>query len=841
MGERMREYLAALVDGERIDWTLLEQRLGSDSVGLARLRRVAEIIEAFSAGPRGGAHSDTAPGVVWGHLRVFESVGKGSYGEVHRAFDPLLEREVALKLRHDHALQARVFIAEARRLARVRHENVLAVHGAAIHDGRAGLWSDLIVGQSLTEWVAGEGPRPASEILSIASALAAALGAVHAAGLVHGDVKPGNIMREESSGRIVLMDFGSAGDRVDAERHGLLGSPASMAPEQLRGDPVGPSADMYSLGVVLFHLATGAFPVRPAPVPDATTGNVPRTLRGVLFDLLAHEPAARPDAAQLRRRLWDIVDAPRRRRKRIAVGAVIASLAVGLSASIYALVRVEAERAEAVVAREQEAAVSDFLANMLAAPSPTNEGADVRVTEVLDVAARHARERFAGRPRLLLSVLGVIGESYRNLGQWDSARAALTDALALSRSGSGAASEQGFALEATLADVDAQGAPFEQSRDALSSLLTRARTQLGDHHRITVNVALALAVVLAADPGSADELRDVLHSVLDQRPPEDAEHKGQRITALNYLAGLERRAGHRERADALYAEAIASSRELGSEWNINGAAIRAGLALLAQNRGDLVEAERQFRAFLDAGERKFGPAHRNLRIVLLNLGGVLNEQNRFQEAIPFLVRAVELGERYGRPGDSSVRTARINLANALAGSGRLDEARVLREQVYAESLDDPGPDHPRTLIAAINLAEQRLLDGDASRARALAEDAAARAARMFNAQHLFVLEAGEVAARALYLGGEHTQALREMAALCTSKGNALGFDSPHTASCNAHHAELLADAGDRAGASRLLGETIERNAARYGADHPSTIALRERLGTLADGTDVATP
>src|SRR5690606_28897552 len=180
----------------------------------------------------------------------------------------------------------------------------------------------LVAGGSLSQWGAGDGTPPAAEILSIARSLAAALAAVHAAGLVHGDVKPGNVMREEADGRIVLMDFGSSGDRADAERHGLLGSPASMAPEQLRGDAVGPAADLYGLGVVLFHLASGGYP-QAAAADSPALQHLPAGLRRLVADLLSADPAERPDPADVQGRVDWIVDAPRRRRRRTAIGTVI--------------------------------------------------------------------------------------------------------------------------------------------------------------------------------------------------------------------------------------------------------------------------------------------------------------------------------------------------------------------------------------------------------------------------------------------------------------------------------------------------------------------------------------
>src|SRR5690606_5243201 len=149
--------------------------------------------------------------------RVRGRIGAGSSGEVFDAFDTVLERDVALKLlRGDDAVQPRAFIAEARRLAQVRHPNVLAVYGAAVHGGRAGMWSDRIVGVSLRERVAAGGPMDWDEVLPIGEQLVGALQAVHGAGLVHGDLKPANVMREQDSGRIVLMDFGTAASRAES-------------------------------------------------------------------------------------------------------------------------------------------------------------------------------------------------------------------------------------------------------------------------------------------------------------------------------------------------------------------------------------------------------------------------------------------------------------------------------------------------------------------------------------------------------------------------------------------------------------------------------------------------
>jgi serine/threonine protein kinase len=203
----------------------------------------------------------------WGPLRILEKIGEGGFGEVYRAFDPALQIEVALKLWRPGEIgedETERFLSEARKLARVRHPNVLTVHGAAEYDGRVGMWTDLLRGETLEERIAQGGTFSAKEASSIGIDICGALAAVHAAGLVHRDVKAANVMREQG-GRIVLMDFGSGGE-LSAERTTLsgepvFGTPIAMAPEQFETDTVGPAADIYSLGVLLFRLVSGRYPV----------------------------------------------------------------------------------------------------------------------------------------------------------------------------------------------------------------------------------------------------------------------------------------------------------------------------------------------------------------------------------------------------------------------------------------------------------------------------------------------------------------------------------------------------------------------------------------------------
>jgi len=170
-------------------------------------------------------------------------------------------------------------VEEARGLARIRHRNVLLVLGADVHDGQAGMWTELVEGATFEQLFAFFGPADWREIAGYGIELCRALSAVHAAGLVHRDVKAENVMRERG-GRIVLMDFGSAGAyegglaadgqaAAGANAAGVKVTPLATAPEVLAHQPASPASDVFSLGALLFRLVAGRYPVHAETLDDA--------------------------------------------------------------------------------------------------------------------------------------------------------------------------------------------------------------------------------------------------------------------------------------------------------------------------------------------------------------------------------------------------------------------------------------------------------------------------------------------------------------------------------------------------------------------------------------------
>jgi serine/threonine-protein kinase len=253
----------AILDGTAVDWDDARPAVVERDDVFDQLRAVAVIARTHRrllAESDGAAINATG---TWGHLQLIQHVGRGSFGEVYRAWDPQLCREVALKLLPSTE-DAENVLSEGRLLARVRHPNVVTIHGAASHNGRTGLWMEFVEGATLAEIVGARGPLAEDAAVAIGADLCRALAAGHAAGVVHGDVKAQNVIRE-IGGRIVLTDFGSARP-IKTTTPGTPITPLYAAPEVLHGAAPTPASDVYSLGVLLYFATTGAFPIHAKTV-----------------------------------------------------------------------------------------------------------------------------------------------------------------------------------------------------------------------------------------------------------------------------------------------------------------------------------------------------------------------------------------------------------------------------------------------------------------------------------------------------------------------------------------------------------------------------------------------
>ena len=199
----------------------------------------------------------------FGHLRIEAVIGRGTSSIVYRAWDEELHRRVALKVFVDDACTTE-HLREGQALASVRHPSLVTVFGAARIDNVAGLWMEYIDGFTLEESLASKGPLSAREATFVGADVCGALAALHAAGLVHRDVKAANVMREVG-GRIVLMDLGSSGS-LQAAVKDIGGTPMYMAPELFADQPASPQSDIYAVGVLMFRLLTSRYPLEATSI-----------------------------------------------------------------------------------------------------------------------------------------------------------------------------------------------------------------------------------------------------------------------------------------------------------------------------------------------------------------------------------------------------------------------------------------------------------------------------------------------------------------------------------------------------------------------------------------------
>lgn len=302
-GDVLDKLAQSIADGDSIDWQELEKVAGGELRKLLEhLRLVSDVAEVHRSPedhsgevdvstrqltdhlPRTGRGEKPFPAIElespagkglgrWGHLLLRRKIGEGAFGIVYHAHDPWLDHPVALKLLRPEVarpdLSSRI-LHEARKLARVRHPNVVTVHGADHHDGQIGFWMELIEGQTLAEIVA-KGRLNAGEAAYMGQEVCRALAAVHNAGLIHRDVKAQNVMRAADGGRIILMDFG-AGEFVDdpSAASRVQGTPLYLAPEILEHSTPTVQTDIYATGVLLHYLVTGGFPVTGSSIQDLT-------------------------------------------------------------------------------------------------------------------------------------------------------------------------------------------------------------------------------------------------------------------------------------------------------------------------------------------------------------------------------------------------------------------------------------------------------------------------------------------------------------------------------------------------------------------------------------------
>ena len=301
------------------------------------------------------------PGVmVAERYRIGTILGRGGMSTVYRAVDTLLDRNVALKLlnRRSGDRQATRFRREAV-VGQEGHPNLVTTYDAGIWDGRFFIAMELVAGSTLAEKLRSDGSLPTADLERLTEELLSGLAHLHEKGITHRDVKAGNVLIT-SNGTAKLADFGLARipeDQTVTQAYCGVGTPAYMAPEQILGQKVGPPADLYALGVVLYEAATGERPFLAGtsaeimqlqirtPVDATHLDNLPGRSRNLILRLLAKKPSNRFADASACLQSWSRgrIRRPKSQRRRWIPGALlgIASLAILMAVMNDRAIRVE--------------------------------------------------------------------------------------------------------------------------------------------------------------------------------------------------------------------------------------------------------------------------------------------------------------------------------------------------------------------------------------------------------------------------------------------------------------------------------------------------------------------
>ncbi|KFE61102.1 serine/threonine-protein kinase [Hyalangium minutum] len=702
-----------------------------------------------------------------GRYTVLHEVGAGGMGVVYAAYDPELDRRIALKLVHSEALPedsreeaASRLLREAQALARLSHPHVVTVFDGGRFDGQVFLAMEFIEGGSLGQWLRAE-PRPADAVLALFLEAGQGLAAAHRAGLVHRDFKPDNVLVGKD-GRARVTDFGlvrlaapggqplgggaeppralPAGAEARTQLGAKLGTPVYMAPELWRGAPASARSDQFAFCVAFYEALQGE---RPFTVNALAEGGMPLGGRGlprptripprwwpILVRGLASEPEARFPSMDV---LLDALESTQtmQRKRRIRAGVL---LGVGvLMAAGLGLFRwrerahdVCAGARERLVGAWDEAQKSEVRAAFLATHSAHAEAAWSGTERLLDryadawaqmrtdaCEATHVRGEQSGELLdLRMACLAQRRESLRALAHVLSTADRGVVERAVEAAGQLPRLEECASTQALLAPLRPPQDPAARERiDAVRAQLAEAKALLS--------------------AGRYESSRALVEEVL--RASQDVSYKPVEAEAFLALALAHVRLEDSPQAAKALGQALMAAEASG---HIEVAAKTA--AMLALVHGLHLRQHAQGHFWVDFGGavlERLGPSPALAAERLFILGNLLMDEGRASESIPPLEEALALQEKFQGPEHLQVARTLGRLAFALATLERFTEALPLAQRALAIQERLLGPEHPDCAISLQSIAFVLAMAGRSPEAVPLMERALAIEERAFGADH----------------------------------------------------------------------------------------------------------
>ncbi|HEY8379908.1 MAG TPA: serine/threonine-protein kinase [Nannocystis sp.] len=836
---------------------------------------------ADTLGGRGPAEAPIQHGNLVGRYVVLSPLGAGGMGVVYAAYDPQLDRKVALKLLHADAISAsgatqskidgqERLMREAQAMARLHHPNVVTIHDVGKHvDDRIFIAMEFVEGCTLKQWLRAR-PRTRQEVLSVFIQAGRGLQAAHEAGLVHRDFKPDNVL-VSVRGQAQVLDFGLAkateeGERPIPERltetgtrslntaltqvGAILGTPAYMAPEQHLGEPTDARTDQFSFCVALYEALYGTPPFHGdslatlaaavlsgdvAEAPPESSARVPPWLRKVLLRGLSVNPADRyPSMAAL---LEDLSRDPSSQRRRwlLALGA---AGAVALGAAGWAQLQASSD-ALCESARDQLVGVWD--------PDRKQE-----------VKAAFAA---TGDPAFTAETFRRVEASLDSYtSRWVAAQTASCRAV---QSGGGAGDELLFLQSACLARR------FAELR-AVVDVLARADRQvveravgvvagLGDLDLCTDEKLLTTAVAPAAS-AEARATASALRARLDAARAEA--RSGQYGAALSRieavivearrlayapvlaeslvaLGDLQAMSGRAREAEAAYAEAI----RVAAEGRHAHAAAEAWVQLIESVGVLQAQFERALGLRLAAEAAiAWDGDDPVLRVRLLTvLARIRQHQGDYGDATALASQALSLlGE--GDEGDdlaSQLERARVHtaLGNAAYARGEFEAADRHFRTALALRREALGPDHPDVASSLNDLGNNDYARGRYAEAREALEQALALRARVLGPDHPDLSNTETGLGAIFYATADYWAARDHYARAAAIRREALGPDHPRTASAwmNLGNAEIALGDFDKAREHYEAARAIQERV--LGPEHPELAYSLTNLGYVLRNQD----
>jgi tetratricopeptide (TPR) repeat protein len=687
-----------------------------------------------------GAPEGLDRGAAIGRYMVLAPVGAGGMGVVYAAYDPELDRKVAIKLlRPDvQGASGQQLLREAQAMARLSHPNVVAVHDAGTYEGRVFVAMEYVEGETLSTWRKRQ-PRTWREVLAVYVAAGRGLAAAHAAGLVHRDFKPDNVIIDKE--RVRVTDFGlarpvgatapPAANEASSDRTtAIAGTPAYMAPEQRVGEPVDARSDQYSFCVSLYEALHG---VRPnEPDEGATRASIPHWIRRALARGLAEDPAARfPSMDAL---VAELSRDPRAvLRRRISIAAAVALVVAGFvgwrsqraapcrGASLASVwndarkqsVRDAFARTGAPYANDAYAGVAraldDYARDWALQRTDACEATRVRgeqSDELLDLRMQCLDARREELSALAELYSHADDELVRRAVQAAHALTPLSDCAdraALTHRtkppADPAARAKITSLRAELARVKAQenAGRYRDAADAVQPLADAARKLAWRPLEAEVLYQQARIVDRTGDARAAEQL---FHASL--RAAEAGRADTTSVAALLdlvYVVGYEQ--GRHADGDVLALDARAALERIGNP-ELQTASFEAQLGTLTGEEWKIDESLAHYQRALALREKLAGPDSLEVGMVLTNLGITYYQRGEYEKALATHQRAIAIRERLLGRSHPEVAMALTDYGNACAALDRLDDALAAQQRAVAIWNAALGEDHPNVATGLLN-------------------------------------------------------------------------------------------------------------------------------------------